>query len=113
MTGSLKNGLLRQAELFLLPSHSEGFPMGVLEAMACGLPVIITRNCNLPEVGENNAGIIVENEVKDLTEGLSTILKNNKLRKQLGKNGKSLVQKYYTWSQVAISTSNLLLELGK
>lgn len=113
VTGSLKNGLLRQAELFLLPSHSEGFPMGVLEAMACGLPVIITRNCNLPEVGENNAGIIVENEVKDLTEGLSTILKNNKLRKQLGKNGKSLVQKYYTWSQVAISTSNLLLELGK
>jgi glycosyltransferase involved in cell wall biosynthesis len=111
VTGSLKNGLLRQAELFLLPSHSEGFPMGVLEAMACGLPVIITRHCNLPEVGENNAGIIVENEVKDLTDGLLTLLRNKSLRKQFGKNGKSLVHEHYTWNQVAISTSYLLQEI--
>ncbi|MEJ2070313.1 MAG: glycosyltransferase [Syntrophobacterales bacterium] len=111
VTGSLKNGLLRQAELFLLPSRGEGFPLGVLEAMAWGLPVIITRNCNLPEVGENNAGIIVENEVKDLTYGLLTLLKDERLRKQFGENGKSLVQEHYTWSQVAISTSKLLLEI--
>jgi glycosyltransferase involved in cell wall biosynthesis len=111
VTGPLKTGLLRHAELFLLPSHSEGFPMGVLEAMANGLPVIITWNCNLPEVGKNNAGIIVENNIDNLTHGLLTLLKDETLRNQLGENGKRLVRQYYTWKEVATMTSNLLCEV--
>jgi glycosyltransferase involved in cell wall biosynthesis len=111
VTGGLKHGLLRHAELFLLPSYSEGFPMGVLEAMACGLPVIITRNCQFPEVTENNSGIIVENDIKSLTNGILALLHDEILRKQCGVNAKRLVQERYTWKQIAIDTSRLLLEL--
>jgi len=111
VTGRLKHGLLHQAEIFLLPSYSEGLSLGVLEAMACGLPVIITRNCQFPEVSENNSGIIIENDIKSLTNGILTLLQDDSLRKQCGVNAKRLVQERYTWKQIAIDTSSLLLDL--
>lgn len=47
--GQDKADLMRDARFFILPSHSEGLPMVVLEAWAAGTPALITRECNLPE----------------------------------------------------------------
>lgn len=52
--------LLQQADLFCFPTSSEGFPKGVLEAMACGLPVITTRVSALPQLLGNGAGILLD-----------------------------------------------------
>jgi glycosyltransferase involved in cell wall biosynthesis len=52
--------LLRQADLFCFPTSSEGFPKVVLEALACGLPVVTTRVSVLPELIGTGCGVIIE-----------------------------------------------------
>ena len=47
--GAAKQALLEQARFTVLPSHSEGLPMSVLDSWAAGVPTVMTRNCNLPE----------------------------------------------------------------
>jgi glycosyltransferase involved in cell wall biosynthesis len=50
VAGAEKHALLRTADLFVLPSYSEGFPMAVLEAAAHRIPVVQTDECNFPEL---------------------------------------------------------------
>ena len=50
VSGAEKHALLRTADLFVLPSYSEGFPMAVLEAAAHRIPVVQTDECNFPEL---------------------------------------------------------------
>lgn len=62
LTGELKLGALRSAEVFILPSHQENFGIAVAEAMACGVPVLISNKVNIwREVQEDRAGL-VEND---------------------------------------------------
>ncbi|GAB3809736.1 hypothetical protein GCM10028819_51980 [Spirosoma humi] len=70
VTGADKERHFQAADSFILPSQSEGVPMAVLEAMAYGLPVIITRGCNIPEVADYGAGLVVELSVDNLTKAL-------------------------------------------
>src|SRR5262249_23304811 len=50
LEGEMKWSALAASRLFVLPSHSEGFSMAILEAMATGLPVLATHPCNFPEI---------------------------------------------------------------
>ena len=55
----LKWGALRSAEAFVLPSHQENFGVAVVEALACGLPVLISDKVNIwPDIVEDGAGIV-------------------------------------------------------
>lgn len=68
---SAKEALLQSAAVFVLPSQSEGVPVAAIEAMASGMPVLLSRACNLPEVEEAGAGFVGEAEagsVADLLE---------------------------------------------
>jgi glycosyltransferase involved in cell wall biosynthesis len=59
LSGDLKWGALRQAEVFVLPSHQENFGIAVVEALACGTPVLISRPVNIwREVEEGGAGLV-------------------------------------------------------
>jgi len=68
LAGELKWGALHAAEVFALPSHQENFGLAVVEALACGLPVLISREVNIwREVVESGAGFAEEDSVDGTT----------------------------------------------
>jgi glycosyltransferase involved in cell wall biosynthesis len=101
VSGEMKHALLSQAEFFVLPSYSEGFPMVVAEALAYGLPVVITTTCHVPEVGERQAGLVVPVDQEALTASLQEMMRNENLRRSCGRNAFSLAQENFTWEKVA------------
>jgi len=101
LTGKEKLAVLNRADVFVLPSHSEGFSIAILEAMMSELPVIITHQCHFPEVAKAKAGIIIEPDVDQLTIALLNLLDNAHLRKIMGENGQQLILKNFTWDKIA------------
>lgn len=72
LSGDIKWGALRAAEVFALPSHQENFGIAVAEALACGVPALISREVNIwREVVEGGAGLAEP----DTVEGTTTLLK--------------------------------------
>ena len=71
-----------------MPSYSENFGQVVVEAMAAGLPVVITKNVGVaPSVERAGAGIVIEKDEKQLTEAILKILENPQLAKKMGEQG--------------------------
>ncbi len=111
-TGMLRDerkwGALAAAEAFTLPSHSEGLSMSTLEAMGMGLPVVISRPCNLPEVEQHGAGWIIEPLCKPLVKALRALLENPAGANQaMGRAGSRLVEQRYNWTAVARQTAEV------
>ena len=101
LTGIRKARALATADVFVLPSYSEGFSMAVLEAMATGLPVVISRQCYFPEVDQSNAGIVVETRADELAVALGRLLDDPGLRREMGQNGQEMIRHGYTWDSIA------------
>ncbi len=65
LTGDLKWGALRAAEVFVLPSHQENFGIAVVEALACGLPVLISNKVNIwREIEADGAGFVEDDDLE-------------------------------------------------
>lgn len=102
--GDEKEAAFRHADGFVLPSHSEGLPMAVLEAWAYELPVLMTQACNLPVGFDVNAAHKVAPAPSSIAEGLRALAQDPASeRRAMGENGRRLVEEKYTWSQVARS----------
>ncbi len=106
LTGNDKLAALRRAGLFVLSSYSEGFSVAVIEALACGLPVVISEECCLPEVAESEAGFVVGAAGDQVAGAMSALLSDDGLRARMGRNGRKLVEQRYTWESVAQSVAN-------
>jgi glycosyltransferase involved in cell wall biosynthesis len=100
VTGEAKSALLAHAELFVLPSFSEGFPMVVAEGLGYGLPMLITTTCYVPEVGEEGAGLVVPPDRKALTLALRQMLKEADLRQQCARQALEVARRHFTWESV-------------
>ena len=102
LTGYKKLAALSGADFCVIPSYSEVRSIVALEAMACGLPVIVTTGCNFPEVAEYNAGIVINPDVDELAKAMTTLLVGTRHGvSNMEKNGKRLVLEKYTWDKVA------------
>ncbi|MEX1027726.1 MAG: glycosyltransferase [Candidatus Paceibacterota bacterium] len=101
VSGDRKFAVLRGADVFALTSYSEGLPVAVLEAMACGLPVVITPGCNIPEVSAHCAGWQVEANIGSVLEGLRAAANDAAARRRRGMNGRQLVEEKFTWPSIA------------
>lgn len=84
--GSRKADLLARATVFVLPSYNEGLPVGILEAMAVGLPVISTTVGGIPDAVENGVEglLIAPRNVDALVAAIAKLLRNPELRQQMG-----------------------------
>lgn len=100
LTGPDKLAALAAADVFALPAVGEGFSMAVLEAMACGLPVLLTPGCNFPEAAEAGAGVVAAREIGALAGALHPLLTDASRRASMGRLARELVQARFTWPQV-------------
>jgi glycosyltransferase involved in cell wall biosynthesis len=113
VSGQRKFEVLRGSDLFVLPSYSEGLPVAVLEAMAVALPVVITHQCNLPEVEEYDAGWITESKVDCIYQCLRRGLDDPQERKRRGRNAAALVKKHFTWDRIAQRSVEIYASMRK
>ena len=100
--GDDKRAAFYHCDGFILPSLSEGLPMVLLEAWACGKPVLMTPQCNLPEGFEAGAAVRIEPKEESIAEGLTGFLAmDDAERKRMGANGRALVSRRYSWPVIA------------
>jgi len=103
LLGPDKLAVLRDASLFVLPSYSENFGLAVIEAMAAGLPVIISDNVNIwREVELAGAGKVVPCEAGKLTEAILDLLDKPEMARQMGQKGQALVRDEFQWPDIAV-----------
>jgi glycosyltransferase involved in cell wall biosynthesis len=105
------------ADAFILPSFSEGLPMAVLEAWAYTLPVVMTKQCNLPEGFQQNAAIEIDTSIESIANGLSQLFSSSKNDlQQMGNAGNKLVIEKFNWKTIAREmhkTYKWILEKGQ
>ncbi len=93
---------LAAAEVFVLPSYSEGLSMSALEALGAGVPVIVTRNCNMPEVTQYDAGWEIQANIEELTAALQAALERTTAENSIsGRRGSDLITMRYNSRHVA------------
>lgn len=114
LTGKDKVSAFKIADVFVLPSYSENFGVAVIEAMACGVPVVVSDKVGIcKEVQEHKAGLIVKTEVKSIYQGLKKMLEDEQLRRELSENGRDMVKKYYDIEVVANKVIEMYEEVLK
>lgn len=102
IAGAAKREFLKGADLFILPSYSEGFPVAVLEAMACRVPVIGTDGCNFAELETEGGGWLCKANADSVHKALGEALECSEMeRKERGLTARKLVEQRYTWSGIA------------
>ena len=100
--GADKLALLRDATALVLPSYSENFGNVVLEAMAAGCPVVVTREMGVADiVRESGAGIVVDGAPDALAAGIAQLLSAPDLLEEMSLNGSATVARQYGWDTVA------------
>ncbi len=100
--GEEKDRLLRNSGGFILPSHSEGLPMTVLEAWAYRLPVLMTEHCNLPQGFSAEAAIDIDLAPESMANRLRQFFSlSMESRRKMGENGRKLVENSFTWDGIS------------
>lgn len=102
VSGELKDGLLDNADLFVLPTHSENFGIAVAEALAHKVPVVTTKATPWQEIQQYQCGWWVEDQQVALLEALTEAMNlPAELRSEMGKRGYLLIKAKYSWNSVA------------
>jgi glycosyltransferase involved in cell wall biosynthesis len=105
-----KIGALRDADIFVLPSYSEGFPMAALEAMAAGLPLVVTPVGALPEILDEprHALFVRPGDVAGLADALLALVADPPRRAVMGAANRALVEQRFTFDAAQAGLRSVL-----
>jgi glycosyltransferase involved in cell wall biosynthesis len=103
VSAETKARTLAEADLFVLPSYQENFGLAVAEAMAAGLPVIVSDQVALaPDIETAGAGLVVPCDASDaLAAAVLALAADDKRRRAMGDRGRALVEREFAWDRVA------------
>ena len=102
LQGERRIEALVDADLFALPSHHENFGIVVAEAMACGTPVIVSREVNIwQDVVESAGGAVTSGDVDELANQILQWLNDPARRRAAGERGRGFARDRYDWPQIA------------
>ena len=103
----------RQMDILLLPTVREGFSVAVLEAMACGIPVVASMCSSLPEqINHGRGGFLCKiGDIKDFAEKINILADSPNLRREMGEYNRSKVENNFTLDKMVSEYRNLFNEV--
>jgi glycosyltransferase involved in cell wall biosynthesis len=107
-----KHDLLSEGSVYVLPTHAEGLPIAILEAMAGGNAVVSTDVGSIPSVVDDaNGAVVPAGDVDALTTALSTILQDPETTSKMCQESRRRVEAEYAWDAVADQLVSLYARL--
>jgi glycosyltransferase involved in cell wall biosynthesis len=105
----------RHCTAFVAPTLYENLPIRILEAMACGKPVVATNVCAIPEIiRSDEEGLLVPPQSSQaLAVALSSLLGSPELRAKIGKNARERVIQEFNWATNGPKMANLYNDIGE
>lgn len=113
LTGENKHQALVDSDIFVMPSRYESFTTSGLEAMACGKPLVLTKNNHIHNWVENNVGLCCEFDENELSECLDELLSNPALCSKFGEKGEKLISEKYNWDKIGCKIEGIYENLIK
>jgi glycosyltransferase involved in cell wall biosynthesis len=109
-----RDAQLARASVFCLPSHAEGLPMSMLEAMAAGTPVVVSNVGGIPEtIQDHDNGLLVPpRDAPALAAALARVLADDTLRERLARRGRATIEQRYSLDVVGEQLASLYRELA-
>jgi glycosyltransferase involved in cell wall biosynthesis len=112
VTGCEKWDLFSSAEVFVLPSYHENFGVAVVEAMAAGVPVVISERINIwPDISAAGAGVVTGLDATDIAQALHRLLDDRPLCLEMGRKGLALTRDRFDWSRIVHELTNIYQRL--
>jgi glycosyltransferase involved in cell wall biosynthesis len=99
--GSERLALLRDTDIFALPSRQEGHPMSIVEAAYVGKACLATKECHVPELEDARAAEFVELTVESVEAGLRRLLDDPAHRQAIAERARAYARGHYTWDAIA------------
>lgn len=103
--------LLRQMDLYIMPSISEGLPMSIIEALRQGMYVIGTDTGAIPEMISPGCGELVERDAEKIAECLTKVVKENRITLNMKKNAREHYLKHFTLKSMIYNYCDVLKSL--
>lgn len=100
------------ADVYVLPSFYETFPMTVIEACACGTPVIVTDRCGISDLIDNKVGYVVEYDKNMLKDALLDMLNDEGIRIKFGNEGRRLALTKLSLNQIICEIEGIYNEIS-
>ncbi|MDJ0734448.1 MAG: glycosyltransferase [Nostocaceae cyanobacterium] len=108
LSGKIKASALRNADLFVLPTHSENFGIAIAESLAYEVPVVTTKEAPWEDLVKYGCGWWIEDNQKSLEIALREGMQLSDIqRKEMGRKGRIMVEKKYSWSTIAQEMSRV------
>ncbi|MCL5407564.1 MAG: glycosyltransferase family 4 protein [Patescibacteria group bacterium] len=104
--------IYNKASVFVYPALYEGFGLPPLEAMACGIPVIVSNDSSLPEVVGSSAILLDEKNEEEIAQAIKEVILKEKLRQKLATRGLEQAKKF-SWEKAAKESLKVLEEANK